>query len=390
MFEKSASCKKSLAMGELYQTIADMIDEHVLVCDSEGQIVFSNKAMQLHLGYADFELSQNKFIDVISEIDRNKAVIFLDKATTEPSGWEEFLFCGRHGVQKLHLRLFRKNNLIYIYGNEKYAEYERLQRKLDVEIANAIKIHQRSLPETLPDSENISFASLYLPAEELGGDLFDAFQVDNGLLNDYFEQYVCFVADVSGHGLDSAMLAIFVKDTIRSFFKLKHLPGQLISPKEIIHFFIDQYRKEGYPEEYLVCLFITILDLKTMELIYCNAGLHICPVLAADEKNIFSLDNAGMPISTAINAGWLQYEDTTLPLVPEMTLFLMSDGLAEQRVNGEAYEGRLNMLFPEIWRSKPADIVRRIQEDFTDFLSYEKMKDDITLVVVKLIGKNEV
>ena len=237
---------------------------------------------------------------------------------------------------------------------------------------------------SLPDTEHISFASLYIPAEELGGDLFDAFKVDNGLLNDYFEQYVCFIADVSGHGLDSAMLALFVKDTIRSFFRLKHIPGQLLSPKEIMDFFIEQYLKEGYPEEYLVCLIITVFDFKTRELTYCNAGFHICPLLVMDEKNIIELNNAGLPISTAFHDNLMKYEDSSLPLIPTMTLLLMSDGLPEQRSENEFYEDRLRKLIPEIYSLKPANMIQRIHEDFTDFLKHEKIKDDITLVVVKL------
>ncbi len=370
---------------KINETIVDMIGDRILVCNAAGQIVFSNKAMRSYLGYTGSELQGKSFFDILEDIHANKAKALFDSAAEESSGWAEFLLRGKHEVLKLHLKFSRKDNHIYICGNEKYVEYERLRKKLDVEIANAVKIHKRSLPESLPDTENISFASLYIPAEELGGDLFDAFKVDNGLLNDYFDQYVCFIADVSGHGLDSAMLAIFVKDTIRSFFRLKHVPGQLLSPKEIMHFFIEQYIKEGYPDEYLVCLFIAVFDLKTNELTYCNAGLHTCPILAGDGYNIVELNHAGLPISAAIDADMLIYEDSSLPLLPDMTLFIMSDGLPEQRSNNEFYDDRLKKLVGEIYRMKPSHVIRRIQEDFTDFLKYEKIKDDITLVVVKLL-----
>jgi sigma-B regulation protein RsbU (phosphoserine phosphatase) len=368
---------------KINETIVDMIDDHILVCNTDGQIVFSNKTMQSYLGYTGSELKRKSFLDIIADIHGNKAQALINSTAEEPSNWVEFLFNGRHGVLKLHLKPFRKNNLIYIYGNEKYVEYERIKKKLDVEIANAVKIHKRSLPERLPDTENISFASLYIPAEELGGDLFDAFKVDNGLLEDYFEQYVCFIADVSGHGLDSAMLAIFVKDTIRSFFRLKHVPGQLLSPKEIINFLIEQYIKEGYPDEYLVCIFIAVFDLKTNELTYCNAGLHTCPLLVKDDAAIIELNNAGLPISTAIDADLLKYEDSSLQLFPAMTLFIMSDGLPEQRSNNEFYEDRLKKLFTHIYCLEPSHIIQKINEDFNDFLGYEKIKDDITMVVVK-------
>lgn len=78
-------------------------------------------------------------------------------------------------------------------------------------------------------------------------------------------------------------------------------------------------------------------------------------------------------------------EDSALLLFPAMTLFIMSDGLPEQRSDNEFYEDRLKKLITEIYSLKPVHIVRRIHEDFIDFLSYEKIKDDITLVVVKLL-----
>ncbi|HML37881.1 MAG TPA: SpoIIE family protein phosphatase [Bacillota bacterium] len=371
-------------IAEINETIVGMIDDHVLVCNTEGQIVYANRAMRLHLGYEDSELKQKYFVEFVADIHRNKAKFYLAGVSKEPSPLGEFWIQGQNSILKLHVSFFQKRDLIYIVGNEKYVEYERIRQKLDVELANAIKIHRRSLPDSLPDNENITFGALYIPAEELGGDLYDAFRVDNGLLDDYFEQYVCYTADVSGHGLDSAMLAIFVKDTIRSFFTLKHIPGQVLSPKEIMDFFIEQYIKEGYPTEYLVCLFIAVVDLKTKELTYCNAGIHICPLLVKDGKNIIELSNVGLPVSAAFSTDLMQYEDSLFPLQTGMTLFIMSDGLPEQRFDGEFYEGRLKKLIPEIYPLEPEFIIRKIHEDFTNFLRYEKIKDDITLIVVKL------
>jgi sigma-B regulation protein RsbU (phosphoserine phosphatase) len=152
-----------------------------------------------------------------------------------------------------------------------------------------------------------------------------------------------------------------------------------------MHFFIEQYIKEGYPDEYLVCLFIVVFDLKTNELTYCNAGFHICPLLVKDENNMIELNSPGLPVSSAIDANLLKYEDSSLPLFPAMTLFMMSDGLPEQRSNNEFYEDRLKKLFTEIYGMNPFHMIQRIHEDFTDFLRYEKIKDDITLLAVKLL-----
>jgi sigma-B regulation protein RsbU (phosphoserine phosphatase) len=368
----------------MHETIADSIGYHILVCNLQGQIVFSNKTMQTYLGYSKLELKQKNFFDIVVDKHINRAKSLIIDASKEPSSWEGFLFNGKHNFMELYIQVFQKNNLIYIYGNKKYVEYERICRKLDFEITNAAKIQKSSLPKSLPNTENISFDSMYIPAQKLGGDLFDVFKVDNGLLNDYFEQYVCFIADVSGHGIDSAMLSIFIKDTIRSFFTLKYEPGQLLSPKEIMNFLIEQYIKEGYPDEYLVCIFLGVFDLKTNELTYCNAGIHKRPILIIDNENITELNYVGLPISTAIEAELLKFEERSIYLSPGMTLIFMSDGLPDQRSNKQFYEPRLKNLLIEIYNLRPSDIIKEIQEDFNDFLNEGKIHDDITLIVAKL------
>ena len=378
--------EKGFDILKINQTIVDMIEDHVLVCGLDGKILFSNKAIQSYLGYDNAELIQKNLLDIIADNNINKAKSFISRASKKVSSYEELLFKSKFGSLILNVRHFKKDNHIYIYGNEKYVEYERLRKKLDIEIANAIKIHKQSLPKELPNTENISFASLYIPAEELGGDIYDVFEVDNGLLNDYFEQYVCFIADVSGHGLDSAMLAIFVKDTIRSYFRHKHVSGQVLSPKEIMNFFAEEYIKEGYPMEYLVCIFFIVIDLKTNELTYCNAGFHMSPIFI-DKDNIIELNKGGLPISTGIDADFYNYKDYSMTLSPDMTLFLMSDGLAEQRSNNETYENRFKKLCTEVHSLNPSQIVQEIHKDFLDFLDYNNIVDDITLVVVRFSNR---
>ncbi|WP_018213453.1 PP2C family protein-serine/threonine phosphatase [Desulfitobacterium hafniense] len=158
----------------------------------------------------------------------------------------------------------------------------------------------------------------------------------------------------------------------------------MLSPQEIVDFFVEHYLEEGYPEEYLVCLFMVVFDLKTKELTYCNAGFHICPLLIKDEEHIIELNNGGLPVSTGIHPDLLKYGDSCHHLSPNMTLFIMSDGLPEQQSENGLYQERLKKLITEIYCLKPAQIVEEIHKDFTSFLSYEKIRDDITLVAVKL------
>lgn len=376
--------KGSVDIEKITETVSDMIEEHILVCTPDGTIIFSNRAMHSHLGYEKTELLEQNFLGIIEKTYIDKAKYFMNEARETPSEGKNFLFAGKSGLRKLPLKVCRKNDLLYMYGNKKEVEHERLRRKLDTEVVNATKIHQQFLPEHLPETDSLCFSYLYLPAEDIGGDLFDLFKVDNGLLDDYFDQYVCFIADVSGHGLDSAMLSIFVKDTIKSYFQLQHTPGQLLSPKEILDFLVTQYRKEGYPDEYLVCLFLVVFDIKTMELTYSSAGFHESPFLIRKEGDLIELDHSGMPISAAIDQDLLKYEDSTVKLSHGMTLFMMSDGLPEQRADKQYYADRYKKLAKNIRSLEPEQITEKINEDFMQFVEDGKIADDITLVVTKL------
>jgi phosphoserine phosphatase RsbU/P len=381
--------KEHVNISQITETIAGLIEDHFLICNAHGEILFCNPSMASRLGYKESELTSKNFLAFIEKTHSEKAASFFNHATKEPSGWEGFLMVGKKGLKKLHLKFLTKDSLTYIYGNEKYVEYEKIRRKLDREVTSAKKIHQQSLPVTLPNTESLSFSALYRPAEVIGGDLYDVFKVDNGLLGEYFNQYVAYIADVSGHGLDSAMLSIFVKDTIRSFFSLKHIPGQVLSPKEIVHFLVEQYLKEGYPEEYLVCLFLVVFDLNAKDLTYCSAGFHESPFLIKDQNHLLELDRGGMPISAAIDAKWLTYQDTSVKLIPGMTLFLMSDGLPEQRSGKEFYRERFKTLATKLHSLNPKQITDEINLDFTDFLHHQDVEDDITLVVAKISDLKE-
>ncbi|MDQ2088170.1 PAS domain-containing protein [Herbivorax sp. ANBcel31] len=119
---------KCFDIAKINETIVDMIDYHILVCNLEGQIVFSNKVMQAYLGYSDLELKQKSFLSVIGDIQINKAKSIIANVSQKPSKWGELMFNGKHHKFKLHVKFFQKRNLIYIYGNEKYVEYERIRK----------------------------------------------------------------------------------------------------------------------------------------------------------------------------------------------------------------------------------------------------------------------
>ena len=68
-------------------------------------------------------------------------------------------------------------------------------------------VQQDFLPTQLPNTERIKWASVFLPAEWVSGDIYNAVRIDEKHLGFY-------VADVVGHGMPAALLTIFLKQAL--------------------------------------------------------------------------------------------------------------------------------------------------------------------------------
>ena len=75
-------------------------------------------------------------------------------------------------------------------------------RLISEDVNKAREIHSRFLPETLPQIANFNFAYSYKPAQNIGGDFFNIQKIG--------QQLLIYLVDVSGHGLDGAILNIFI------------------------------------------------------------------------------------------------------------------------------------------------------------------------------------
>jgi sigma-B regulation protein RsbU (phosphoserine phosphatase) len=84
---------------------------------------------------------------------------------------------------------------------------ERTQRRLDEELAEAMRYIRSSLPE--PTSAPLRIDWVYQPSTELGGDAFGYHWIDD----DHFAVYLL---DVCGHGVGACLLAVTAINVIRS------------------------------------------------------------------------------------------------------------------------------------------------------------------------------
>ncbi|UCE46566.1 MAG: SpoIIE family protein phosphatase, partial [Phycisphaerales bacterium] len=82
-----------------------------------------------------------------------------------------------------------------------------LAESLTEQLRLAGLVQQDFLPAKMPNTDHLQWASVFLPAEWVSGDIYDVVRID--------EQHIGFyVADVVGHGMPAALLTIFLKQAL--------------------------------------------------------------------------------------------------------------------------------------------------------------------------------
>ena len=178
----------------------------------------------------------------------------------------------------------------------------------DLEVARTLQLS--ILRDQLPDVPDYRFSSIFRPCETLGGDMYDCFKIGK-------DKVAMYIADVSGHGVMSAMLTVYLRQEIFSQFK-KH-----DSPDEVLYGLYESYHDLNIENSVYITVFVLVLDLKTGQFIYTNAGHSVAPLLY-DGKEVKEILTPGMPVCS-----WQQPEFAlhSEAIAPGGRLLLYTDGL---------------------------------------------------------------
>ena len=258
---------------------------------------------------------------------------------------------------------------------EKQQEIINKNKKMNQNIAKAKQLHKSLLPKDLPKINNLDIAAYYNPAQELGGDFYNLIETE--------EYFLFYVVDITGHGIDGALLNVFVRETINSFLHSK--AKKTLSSAEIIEFLAQKYREEEFPDDYFLCIMLGIINKETMELTHSNAGIHIPPLFSTSNKSVSSLTATSLPISTAFDINTLEIKEETIQLNNNNALLITTDGIIEEVQNNKLYgRDRLAWIFKQNSNLAAKEIIDTIKKDFKNFTGELASKDDITILIIKL------
>jgi serine phosphatase RsbU (regulator of sigma subunit) len=141
------------------------------------------------------------------------------------------------------------------------------------------------------------------------------------------------------------------------------------------------------PELLFVTLVACMLDVETGEFAYCNAGHEPPQLIPARGGSARPLGSGGPPLCTLED---YPYETARARMAPGDSLILVSDGVAEAMNSaGELFgRARLGRLLAEMPARLTAEArVKAVAEEVRRFSAGADMADDVTILVVRWLGR---
>lgn len=247
---------------------------------------------------------------------------------------------------------------------------ERIEHELNV----ARTIQMSMVPKVFPVPPEISELEVFAvlePAKEVGGDLYDFFYID--------ENHFCFViGDVSGKGVPASLFMAVTKTLI----KAKSGPG--IRSADIL-FRTNNELCQGNDESMFVTLFCGIMDIRTGEIEFSNAG-HNKPYVHRKDGQVQMLS-----LKQGIALGVMEefpFQNETFALSPGDALILYTDGVTEAMDNNEEMftEHRLEQKIAQTGQVSARGLTQAIVEEVNSFVNGAPPFDDITVLVLRYWG----
>jgi sigma-B regulation protein RsbU (phosphoserine phosphatase) len=243
-------------------------------------------------------------------------------------------------------------------------EQERIRRELEL----GRRIQSDMLPRApllfgLSEVKGVS-----VPAREVGGDFFNYFALDSGLV-------ALLVGDVSGKGVGAALMMANIQASLRTRFAL----GQELSA---IADAIDHDIEANSPGPVYATLFIAIVDPATRRMRYVNAGHNPQFVLRGDGR-IEKMSSTGMPVGLLAGHG---YEELEVQLAPGDLLFFYTDGCVEMENDQEEMFGseRLESLVAASGGSSADEVLATVEQAISTFRGGRDLFDDATMMAVRV------
>jgi serine phosphatase RsbU (regulator of sigma subunit) len=255
-----------------------------------------------------------------------------------------------------------------ILENARLIAEERAKQRIEEELDVARRIQQSLTPRSLPQEGWFVGCGSSESSHQVGGDYYDVVAIGP-------DTWSLVVADVSGKGVSSALLASFLQGAFLSASCTTDIPEVFARVNAFLHARAETGK--------YATMFYSKLDIAG-HLAYANAG-HCAPMLVRATGEIEKLEATSLPVGLVPGATFpLLHRD----LAPGDRIVLYSDGVTEaQNGKGEFFgRQRLRKAIQRAANASCAELHAAIQQAIVAFTAGAEQGDDMTLLVVEYRG----
>lgn len=249
---------------------------------------------------------------------------------------------------------------------ERNRQLEQAQRRLNFELELARRVQEAMMPRPPKPRGVLRLAVRYSPANRLGGDIYDFYRLEDQRLG-------VLVADVSGHGVNAAMLSGMVKALAAPLSQNVPEPGDLLAG-------LDAAGSPLFPDGYFFTSFYLIADEPTGLVRY--AGIGHPPAIVVGPRGPRLLESR--PGMLGFGMGGLA-ESRVDRLVPGESLVVYTDGLIDALGPCDELFGkeRLTAVLQEHRDAGPEDMLAGVDRALARHTAPGRPDDDINIIVLQ-------
>lgn len=260
----------------------------------------------------------------------------------------------------------------YVVAALHEAEVQRQLEQVQHDLKVARSIQQSLLPRIRPTLAGFEIAGWNQSADETGGDYFDWKQMPDGRL-------VVTLADVTGHGIGSALLASVCRAYSRASFNAR---DSLTTTMQHINRSFGEDLTQGRFATFVAAI--------------CKAGQDQVELLSAGHGPLFiysaATDKFQKFNAQALPLGIERELDADAPVILNLyvgdLVLLITDGFFEWEDASEEQFG-VERMADTVRKSRhlpPEEIIAELYQAVLTFAHGTKQKDDLTAVVIKRTG----
>ena len=240
------------------------------------------------------------------------------------------------------------------------------KEKMASELAIAKNIQASALPTDFPQDNRFDVFASMTPARSVGGDFYDFFPIDEN-------HYAFVMADVSGKGITAALYMMSAKTAIKNMLQAGYPLEEAINRA-------NDSLCDNHAGGMFVTAFIGVLDLKTGQVQYINAG-HCAPLVK--KQTVYEEVNTNLNLVLGALPEH-QYTSGSFMLEDNNRLFLYTDGVTEAQTKTMKMFGteRLQNALNKKDLSLAATL-EQVHKSIKAFIKGAPQFDDITMMVIE-------